>query len=192
MTQHQDLQLLRAIRTPEKQHQREQAPNREIDKRPDHPQTSASTTKPRLATANAAIRPARGENRLAPPFDLCYSRARVKQETQGLKEGAVRPRLFRCPNIRRRAERCARPAQEHHGPRGLKSPRSRRRPSLRTARAGCGVHKLGPGVDVPDLQADRVYEPYALRDRTDTKFYTVGHFASLSVCLRQPIRSTAC
>jgi hypothetical protein len=23
----------------------------------------------------------------------------------------------------------------------------------------CGVHKLGPGVDLPDLQADRVYEP---------------------------------
>jgi hypothetical protein len=21
------------------------------------------------------------------------------------------------------------------------------------------VHKLGPGVDLPDLQADRVYEP---------------------------------
>jgi DNA-binding CsgD family transcriptional regulator len=25
----------------------------------------------------------------------------------------------------------------------------------------CGVHTLGPGVDLPDLQADRVYEPYA-------------------------------
>jgi hypothetical protein len=36
MTQHQDLQLLRALRTPEKQQQREQAPNREVDKRPDH------------------------------------------------------------------------------------------------------------------------------------------------------------
>src|SRR6266511_2608597 len=90
MTQHQDLQLLRAIRAPEKQHQREHAPNREIDKRPDHPQTSASTTMPRLATANAAIRPAPSENRLAPPFDLCYSRARetVKRGPEG---GAVRP-----------------------------------------------------------------------------------------------------
>jgi hypothetical protein len=24
------------------------------------------------------------------------------------------------------------------------------------------VHRLGPGVDLPDLQADRVYEPYGL------------------------------
>jgi hypothetical protein len=52
---------------------------------------------PRLASANAAIRPARGENRLAPLFDPWYARARVRHERR-LKGGAVHPRLFRCPN----------------------------------------------------------------------------------------------
>ena len=78
---------------------------------------------PRLATANAEIRPARGENRLAPLFDPCYSRARVKHQTGGLKEVPSARRLFRCPNASS-SERCVRPAQAHHGPRGLKSPRS--------------------------------------------------------------------
>ena len=50
------------------------------------------------------------------------------------KGGVVRPRLFRCPNIRRRAERCARPAQAHHGAAQPQSPESKRRPSLRTLR----------------------------------------------------------
>src|SRR6266542_2199727 len=131
MTQHQDLQLLRAIRASEKQHQREQAPNREIDKRPDHPQTSASTTKPRLATANPAIRQhvARTDLRPCSLFAIC---ARVKQETGDLKGGAVRPPVcFGAPTHPTSSERYVRPAQAHRGPRGLKSPRSRRRPSLR-------------------------------------------------------------
>src|SRR5215207_4750469 len=38
-------------------------------------------------------------------------------------------------------------------------PRRARPPAFRS---GCGVHKLGPGVDLPDLQADRVYEPDGL------------------------------
>jgi hypothetical protein len=38
-------------------------------------------------------------------------------------------------------------------------------PRLRKRRTTCGVHKLGPGVDLLDLQADRVYEPYGVRHR---------------------------
>jgi hypothetical protein len=36
-------------------------------------------------------------------------------------------------------------------------------------RARFGEHKLGCGVDLPDLQADRVYEPYALRSNASLR-----------------------
>jgi hypothetical protein len=37
------------------------------------------------------------------------------------------------------------------------------------AGGACGAHKLGPGVDLQDLQADRAYEPYAPESRKDLK-----------------------
>jgi hypothetical protein len=40
--------------------------------------------------------------------------------------------------------------------------RSARYRAAERSRDGCGVHKLGPGEDLGDLLADRVYEPYAL------------------------------
>src|SRR6266545_3598454 len=170
MTQHQDLQLLRAVRASEKQHQREQAPNREIDKRPDHPQTSASTTMPRLATANAEIRPARGENRFAPLFDPCYSRARVKHQTGGLKEVPSTPVCFDAPTHRRASAAFA--PRRHTMGRAVSNRRDpRRRPSLRTLRTSYR-HIL----TVPGRKTGRPYStPVDVIDLDDRRWLVAGY-----------------
>jgi len=60
------------------------------------------------------------------------------------------------------------------------------------------VHTLGPGVDLPDLQADRVYEPYALyREYTDGTFATLNprppeweHLGTLGPVVRAEVGDT--
>lgn len=65
-------------------------------------------------------------------------RARVKHETGPERRCRPPPACFGAPTRPTSSERGGRPAQAHHRPRGPKTPRSRRRPSLRTLR-GEGV-----------------------------------------------------
>jgi hypothetical protein len=95
---------------------------------------------PRLATANAAIRPARGESRLALLFDLLlFARARETLKRRAGKGGARRSRLFRCPNASDVERALRSPRAGTPWATRTQSPGSRRRPSLRTygCRHGC-------------------------------------------------------
>jgi hypothetical protein len=102
VTQHQDLQRLRPIGAPDKQHEREQMPEREVDKRPDRPRTSDSTTgAERNHCRRGTHAPPRSTSEFALRPDLWRLRARETRCNAALRptQDLTRRTPCRCANV---------------------------------------------------------------------------------------------